>query len=119
MKIQELTFVEAHLFKLARAIVRILCKQFDLRCRALHVFDPDDPDKRENCGVCYIDGTIVLNLRKGEFGKFESVDELIDTVIHEVAHLKHQGHGKKFWAFHRKMKKWFKANYVNPKESRL
>ena len=115
MEETELTLVEAHLFALAKKIVKIVCDEFGLTCKKLTVFHPEDPDKINTKGMCDDNGVITLSLRKGVKGKFYELDDFIDTVIHEIAHLKYMSHNKDFYNLLRRMKRWFKKHYINPK----
>jgi predicted metal-dependent hydrolase len=51
-------------------------------------------------GVCFEDGAIKIRLRHAISGKPLRYSSLIDTLCHELAHLRHFDHGPHFRAFH-------------------
>lgn len=101
------SFLELQYLKLVRACAKKVCKKFQLSPRTIRLFDDDDPDRRNCHGMCYSDGTIHLNFRKRRSGRYDPVESAIDTVIHELAHLKFPDHTREFWKLHQKMKRWF------------
>ncbi len=104
------SFTEIQMFKMLKQASRHLCKKFNLRYRSLGLFAFSDPDSRTCRGICYGDGTIYIGLRKTRRSKLDRLDTMIDTLVHELAHLKHDNHSKDFWKFHKRMKRWFYAN---------
>lgn len=66
---------------------------FDLRYTALEA-------EREGVtawyGVCYEDGVIRIRLRNATTGRLLKESSLVDTLCHELAHLRHLNHGLRF-----------------------
>lgn len=110
---QQLSFVEQELYAFCKKVARICGKRFDLKYRSIEIFADDDPDRKNTAGMCTPDGEIYLTVRQGIRGRFETIEELIDTVTHELAHLRFFDHGPKFKRFHSKMKRWFKETHIN------
>lgn len=106
------SFLEMKLLTLLRSCARCLKQKFKLPRYRLDLFDFDDPERTTCRGLCYPDGQIHINLRKRRGRKYDRLESAIDTVIHELTHLKYDKHDKAFWAFHQKMKRWFfKTHY--------
>ena len=57
------------------------------------------------------DNTIHVNLMNPD-GKFYSIEELLETLVHEVCHLKHFDHTKDFNKLCYKTQGWFFEKYV-------
>jgi predicted metal-dependent hydrolase len=51
-------------------------------------------------GVCYSDGAIKIRLRHATTGKPLKYSSLVNTLCHELAHLRHFNHGPRFKAFY-------------------
>ena len=47
-------------------------------------------------GVCYEDGVIRIRLRNATTGRLLKESSLVDTLCHELAHLRHLDHGLRF-----------------------
>jgi predicted metal-dependent hydrolase len=110
---QRLSFVEQELCNFCKKVARICGKKFKLKYKSIEVFADDDPDRINTSGMCTPDGEIFLSLRQGRLGRFETIEELIDTTIHELVHLRHFDHGKKFHKLRSQIKRWFKENHIN------
>lgn len=80
----------------ARRIVRV----FGLRYRAI---EPERPHVRRRLGVCYADGTIRIRLFHARTGQPLKYSSLVDTLCHELAHLRHFNHGRRFQALYRRI----------------
>jgi hypothetical protein len=70
-----------------------LGQQFDLRCTAL---EAERDDVTDWYGVCYEDGVIRIRLRHARTGRLLKESSLVDTLCHELAHLRHLDHGIRF-----------------------
>ncbi len=55
----------------------------------------------EHYGICYADGLIRIRLRHAVTGRLLKESSLVDTLCHELAHLKHFDHSPRFWKFYR------------------
>ena len=54
-------------------------------------------------GICYADGTIRIRLRHATTGRLLKESSLVDTLCHELAHLKHFDHSLRFRRFHERV----------------
>jgi predicted metal-dependent hydrolase len=73
---------------------------FGLRYRAI---EPERPHVRRRLGVCYADGTIRIRLHHARSGRPLKYSSLVDTLCHELAHLRHFNHGRRFQALYRRI----------------
>ena len=80
-----------------------VAKQFNLPAYEL---DADRPDAHDRYGVCFQDGRIRVRLIHARTGRPLRYSALIDTVIHELAHLRHMNHGPHWEALYEKMLAW-------------
>ena len=85
--------------ELERDAARI-ARMFGLRYR---VIEPERPQVKRRLGVCYRDGTIRIRLLHAATGRPLKYSSLVDTLCHELAHLRHFNHGKRFQAFYRRI----------------
>ena len=85
--------------ELERDAARI-ARVFGLRYR---VIEPERPQVKRRLGVCYRDGTIRIRLQHAATGRPLKYSSLVDTLCHELAHLRHFNHGKRFQAFYRRI----------------
>jgi predicted metal-dependent hydrolase len=77
-----------------------LAGAFALRYRAI---EPERPHVRRRLGVCYSDGTIRIRLFHARTGRPLKYSSLVDTLCHELAHLRHFNHGRRFHALYRRI----------------
>ncbi len=77
-----------------------IARVFGLRYRAI---EPERPQVKRRLGVCYRDGTIRIRLRHATTGRPLKYSSLVDTLCHELAHLRHFNHGKRFQSFYRRI----------------
>ena len=80
-----------------------ICRRFGLRCTAL---DPERANVKSRYGICYDDGSIKIRLRHVYTGEPLKYSSLVNTLCHELAHLKHFNHGPQFQAFYAKLLSW-------------
>ena len=71
----------------------VIAGRFGLRYRAL---EPERPNVKARYGVCFSDGTIRVRLRHATTGRPLKYSSLVNTLCHELAHLKHFDHGPRF-----------------------
>ncbi len=85
--------------QLERDALRI-ARVFGLRYR---IIEPERPQVKRRLGVCYRDGTIRIRLQHAATGRPLKYSSLVDTLCHELAHLRHFNHGKRFQSFYRRI----------------
>ena len=85
--------------ELERDALRI-ARVFGLRYR---VIEPERPQVKRRLGVCYRDGTIRIRLFHAATGRPLKYSSLVDTLCHELAHLRHFNRGKRFQSFYRRI----------------
>jgi hypothetical protein len=74
-----------------------LAARFELRYKAI---EAERPNVRRRYGVCYADGVIKIRLRHAVNGQPLKYSSLVNTLCHELAHLRHFNHGERFKAFY-------------------
>ena len=70
-----------------------LARRFGLRYKSL---DPEQDGVVEHYGICYEDGVIRIRLRHATTRKLLKESSLVDTLCHELAHLRHLDHSIRF-----------------------
>ena len=85
---------------LLRRHAQRLSQSFELPLRALHA---ESPRVRRRYGVCYADGTIKIRLRSVRNGELLRESSMVDTLCHELAHLRHFDHGTRFERLYRRI----------------
>ena len=73
---------------------------FGLQYRELRA---EKPGINEYYGACFSDGAIHIRLRHATTGRLLRYSSLIDTVCHELAHLRHFDHSERFEALYEQM----------------
>jgi hypothetical protein len=66
---------------------------FGLRCTAL---EAERDEVTDWYGVCYEDGVIRIRLRNARTGRLLKESSMVDTLCHELAHLRFLDHGLRF-----------------------
>ena len=74
-----------------------IARRFGLTCQEIA---PERPNVKRRYGVCYADGRIAVRLSHAKTGKALKYSSLVNTVCHELAHLRHFNHGPRFKAFY-------------------
>jgi hypothetical protein len=82
--------------RLERDAVRIAAR-FGLRYRVL---EAERVHVRSRYGVCYSDGTIRVRLQHNRTLRPLKYSSLVNTLCHELAHLRHFNHGPRFKSFY-------------------
>jgi predicted metal-dependent hydrolase len=57
-------------------------------------------------GICYDDGSIRIRLRHAVHGRPLKYSSLVNTLCHELAHLRHFDHGERFKALYLELLDW-------------
>lgn len=68
--------------------------------------DADRADARDRYGLCFSDGRIRVRLVHVTTGHSLKYSALIDTVVHELAHLRYMDHGPRWESLYRRMLEW-------------
>lgn len=80
-----------------------ICAQFGLRLGSL---EPESPRVRSRYGICYSDGSVRIRLRHVKTGQPLRYSSLVNTLCHELAHLRHLNHGPRFRALYGRILEW-------------
>ncbi len=79
---------------------RVLAHAFRL---PLRILEAERPNVRRRYGVCYSDGSIRIRLRHARTGRLLKYSSLVDTLCHELAHLRYFNHGERFQLYYRRI----------------
>jgi len=79
---------------------RVLAKRFGLRLQGI---EAEREGQNAHYGICYEDGLIRIRLRHAVTGKLLKESSLVDTLCHELGHLRHFDHSDAFWRYYRKI----------------
>ena len=74
-----------------------LASRFNLSYREIV---PEKPRVKRRYGACSAEGRIALRLRHAKTGEHLKYSSLVNTLCHELAHLRHFNHGPRFKAFY-------------------
>src|SRR5215471_10866449 len=94
--------------QLNRDAVRIAAR-FGLRYRAV---EAERAGVTRRYGVCYSDGRIRIRLRHAATGRSLKYSSLVNTLCHELAHLRHFNHGPRFQAFYYRLLDFARAEGI-------
>jgi predicted metal-dependent hydrolase len=78
----------------------LLAEAFEL---PLVSIDPESARVRRRLGICYADGRIRIRLHSLRSVELLKYSAMVDTLCHELAHLRHFNHGRRFWALYRRI----------------
>jgi hypothetical protein len=76
-----------------RRMAAVLAARFGLRYAVL---EAERDGVHEHYGICYKDGLIRIRLRHATTGRLLKESSLVDTLCHELAHLRHFDHSPRF-----------------------
>jgi len=86
-----------------------IASRFGLRYRSI---EPERANLRSRYGVCFADGSIRIRLRHASTGRSLKYSSLVNTLCHELAHLRHFNHGPRFKAFYFHLLDWARAEGI-------
>jgi len=101
--------VYAPLMDALRAAATRVATQFNLPPFSL---DADRPTSTSRYGICHADGTIRVRLVHATTGRPLKYSALIDTVVHELAHLRYLDHGPRWEAAYQQMLEWCRQDGI-------
>ena len=78
----------------------------------LRSIDAERANVRRRYGICYSDGCIRIRLRNLRTGELLKYSSMIDTLCHELAHLRHFDHSPRFYAFYEKILGYARRNGI-------
>jgi metallopeptidase YgjP-like protein len=58
---------------------------------------------RRRYGICFADGRIRIRLHQVRAPELLKYSVMVDTLCHELAHLRHLNHGQRFWRLYRRI----------------
>jgi hypothetical protein len=76
---------------------RLIAGRYGLRYRSIKA---ERANVKNRYGICYSDGSIQIRLRHATSGKPLKYSSLVNTLCHELAHLRHFDHSPRFHAFY-------------------
>ena len=82
---------------------------FGLSYRAIRA---ERANVKSRYGVCYSDGTIQIRLRHAVTGRPLRYSSLVNTLCHELAHLRHFNHGPRFRDFYLQLLEYARAQRI-------
>jgi hypothetical protein len=100
--------VRALMVRLNRDAERIATR-FDLRYRSIQA---ERAGVNGHYGICYSDGVIKIRLRHARTDQPLKYSSLVNTLCHELAHLRHFDHGPRFKAFYFRLLDWARAEGI-------
>jgi predicted metal-dependent hydrolase len=77
-----------------------LARAFDLPLRSV---DAESLRVRRRYGICFADGRIRIRLHQVRTPELLKYSVMVDTLCHELAHLRHLNHGQRFWRLYRRI----------------
>ncbi len=86
-----------------------IAQRFQLSYRGILA---EHPRVKSRYGVCYADGLIKIRLNHAKTGKPLKYSSLVDTLCHELAHLRHFNHGPEFKAFFFQLLAWARRERI-------
>lgn len=79
----------------------LLAEAFELPLRSI---EAESERVRSRYGICYADGRIRIRVHQLRSAGVLKYSVMVDTLCHELAHLRHFDHGRRFWAFYRRIR---------------
>lgn len=88
---------------------RQIARHFGLGYRSI---EAERANVKRRYGICYSDGTIKIRLRHVVTGEPLKYSSLVNTLCHELAHLRHFNHGPDFKAFYLQLLEWSRSRGI-------
>lgn len=92
-----------------------IASHFGLAVRAIV---PEHPRVKSRYGVCFADGLIKIRLTHATTGRPLRYSSLVDTLCHELAHLRHFDHSPEFQRFYGRVLAWARREGIYRPASR-
>jgi len=92
-----------------RSDARRIAAHFGLEYEGI---DPENARVKRRYGACFSDGRIKIRLTHARTGRPLKYSSMVDTLCHELAHLKHFNHGPRFKAFYFQILDWARAEGI-------
>jgi predicted metal-dependent hydrolase len=92
-----------------------IAARFDLRYRSI---EAERANVTSRYGICYEDGVIKIRLRHAVTGEPLRYSSLVNTLCHELAHLRHFNHGERFRVFYRDVLEFARAERIYRPQAR-
>lgn len=86
-----------------------IAHRFGLRYASI---EAERPSVTRRYGVCFQDGRIRIRLRHVSTGRPLKYSSLVNTLCHELAHLRHFNHGPRFKAFYLRILEWARSEAI-------
>lgn len=77
--------IDHEILGMLRRMARKVAKKFVLRYKSITMMHPNDSEYGTCFGYCDDDRNIVIDVRRGR--RYQTFEEVVDTLIHEMAHL--------------------------------
>ncbi len=84
-----------------RRDARLLAAYFRLELCSI---EPERAQVKARYGVCYSDGSIRIRLHHATTGRLLKYSGMVDTLCHELAHLRYFDHGMRFRLFYHRIR---------------
>lgn len=94
--------------RLNRDAARIAVR-FGLRYRSVTA---ERANVKRRYGICYSDGSIKIRLRHVTTGRALKYSSLVNTLCHELAHLRHFNHGPHFKSLYLELLEWARLDGI-------
>ena len=86
-----------------------IAAHFGLRYSSL---DGERANVKRRYGICYSDGSIRIRLAHAVNGHPLKYSSLVNTLCHELAHLRHFNHGPRFKTYYLRLLEWARAEGI-------
>ncbi|MDH3213610.1 MAG: M48 family metallopeptidase [Myxococcales bacterium] len=87
----------------------LVARRFGLSYRSI---EAERATVKSRYGVCSADGGIKIRLRHAVTGRALKYSSLVNTLCHELAHLRHFDHGERFKAFYLQLLEFARAEGI-------